>query len=155
MRCSVPSASEYQKHIFFCGTQETPPACYLRLETRTFTKRFKLHDIALSGLVTVLSNLQVHPWIWFYSVGSYPAVSCRHNQSLLSGSDSTFAVRFKWCAITAHSDKTRWTAAPAPGVYVTSWPLHQVSGRQNLNTSVKGNAVRVNNLTVEMHDCNK
>jgi hypothetical protein len=40
-------------------------------------------------------------------------------------------------------------------MYVTNWPLHQVSGRQNLNMSVKGSAVRVNNLTVEMYDYNK
>jgi len=49
------------QNFFFFGTPEIPPSSYLRLETRTFTNVFKLHDIALSGLVTVLSNLQLHP----------------------------------------------------------------------------------------------
>jgi uncharacterized lipoprotein YddW (UPF0748 family) len=46
----------------------------------TMNVKIELHDIALSGIVTVLRNLQVHPWIWFYSVSSYPAVSCRRHQ---------------------------------------------------------------------------
>ena len=142
------------KNLFLFGRQESPPATYPILETRTF-RNVELHDIALSRIVTVLRNLQAHPWIWFYSVGSYPTVSCPYHQSLLSPPDLTFVVRFIRCAISARPDKTRWTAAPAPGMYVTNWPLHQVSGRQNLNMSVKGNTVRVNDLTVEMHNCNK
>jgi hypothetical protein len=88
-QCEVPFQVPRNTQNLYFGNQRKQSAFYLRHETRTIIN-IKLHGIALSGLVTVLSTLQVRPWIWFYSVGSYPAAACRHHQSLLSRQDSTF-----------------------------------------------------------------
>jgi hypothetical protein len=59
-QCVVPFQVPRNKHNLFFGNQRKQPAFYLRHETRTIIN-VKLHGIALSGHVTVLSTLQVRP----------------------------------------------------------------------------------------------